>query len=176
MNILVFGASNSSKSINKRFATYTASLIEDANITLIDLNDFEMPIYSLDREENDGIPAEAVNFKALISSSDSIVISFAEHNGSYSTAFKNIMDWVSRIKGDTWEGKAFFLLSTSPGGRGGKTVLNAARVTFQHMGAQVKAYFSLPRFYQNFSEEGGIKDQELNQEFQHQLRMFLSND
>ena len=49
MNILAFGASNSRHSINKRFAAWSAAQIHNAQVNLIDLNDFEMPLYSIDR-------------------------------------------------------------------------------------------------------------------------------
>ncbi|MEO0474302.1 MAG: NAD(P)H-dependent oxidoreductase, partial [Bacteroidota bacterium] len=58
-NILVFGASNSRHSINRQFASYTAAQLENVKIHLIDLNDFEMPIYGIDREKADGIPEKA---------------------------------------------------------------------------------------------------------------------
>ena len=61
--IVAFGASSSKKSINKDLATYAASLIEDANVLILDLNDFEMPIYSIDYENDHGIPEKAYKFK-----------------------------------------------------------------------------------------------------------------
>jgi len=78
--ILTFGASNSKNSINSIFANYVASSIEEAEIDLIDLNDFEMPIYGIDIEKKSGIPEPTVRFKDHINTSDCIVISFAEHN------------------------------------------------------------------------------------------------
>ena len=42
--ILAIGASNSQSSINRQLAKYTASRIEGAEMNLIDLNDFEMPM------------------------------------------------------------------------------------------------------------------------------------
>lgn len=50
-NILAFAGSNSSNSINKQLATYAASLVKDANTKILDLNDFELPIYSIDLEK-----------------------------------------------------------------------------------------------------------------------------
>ncbi|MEO0877483.1 MAG: NAD(P)H-dependent oxidoreductase, partial [Bacteroidota bacterium] len=61
--ILAFGASNSRNSINKQLASYAAGQLTDATITLLDLNDFEMPIYSIDREKESGIPQLAEQFK-----------------------------------------------------------------------------------------------------------------
>ena len=89
--ILAFGASNSRNSINKMIANYAGMQIEDSVLELLDLNDFEMPIYSIDIEKEKGIP-EAVNrFKSNIDKVDGIIISFAEHNGYYTAVFKNIL-------------------------------------------------------------------------------------
>ena len=60
--ILAFGASNSQNSINKKLASYTANLFENATVEVLDLNDFEMPIYSIDREKKDGLPQLAHDF------------------------------------------------------------------------------------------------------------------
>ena len=98
MKILAFGASNSKTSINKQFATYASNQIEKAEVILLDLNDFEMPIYSIDKEKENGIPDLAKEFKQYIKDCDGIIISFAEHNGAYTAAFKNIFDWISRIE------------------------------------------------------------------------------
>ena len=60
-----------------------------------------------------------------------------------------------------WSEKPILLLATSPGGRGGATVLNAAATTFPHLGAQVVASFSLPSFFDNFDAEAGVTDSDL---------------
>ena len=78
--IVAFGASSSKKSINKDLAAYAASTIEDAEAIVLDLNDFEMPIYSIDYENDNGIPEKAYKFKEVLKNADGIVISFAEHN------------------------------------------------------------------------------------------------
>ncbi|MFT5707446.1 MAG: chromate reductase, partial [Oceanospirillaceae bacterium] len=62
MKLLAFAASNSTKSINKQLATFTTTLIEHTQVELLDLNDYEMPIYSEDREQASGIPAKAQQF------------------------------------------------------------------------------------------------------------------
>lgn len=172
MNILAFGASSSSSSINQKLAAYTAQQIDNSTVTLADLNDFEMPIYGIDKEQAHGIPAAASQFKGLISAADGIIISFAEHNGSYSSAFKNILDWVSRLEGQVWLNKPMLLMATSPGGRGGQTVLEQASGRFPFMGGQVAATFSLPSFHQNFSAEEGIKEEDLKSLFEKALADF----
>lgn len=171
--ILAFGASNSSTSINKKLATYAAHQISNADVQILDLNDFEMPIYGIDKEKANGIPELAQQFKAHIIAADAIIISFAEHNGAYSTAFKNIFDWISRMEGTTWDDKPMFLLATSPGGRGGQTVLDIAVNKFQRMTKGGIIHFSLPSFNDNFSVENGITNEGLKSSFDEQLQAFI---
>ncbi|MBL4771039.1 MAG: NAD(P)H-dependent oxidoreductase [Planctomycetes bacterium] len=161
MKILAFGASTSSTSINRRFANYAASQVPGAQVTELDLRDYSLPMYSVDEEGANGIPKRAQDFRDQILAHDRIVISLAEHNGSYASAFKNLYDWTSRIDAKVWAGKPLLLLATSPGGRGGATVLEAAKATFPFMGGDVKASFSLPAFQDNFVDGEGIKDPEL---------------
>ncbi len=170
--IVAFGASSSKNSINKRLAHFAASQISGAEVNLLDLNDYEMPIYSIDKEKDSGIPQLAVEFKQHLQDSDGIIISFAEHNGAYTAAFKNIMDWISRIDKDPWAGKPMFLLATSPGARGGRTVLEIAVNKFKFMNSNEINHFSLPSFNENFGEEG-IKDKELDEAFRNQLKLFI---
>ena len=163
--IIAFGASSSQHSINKQFATYTANQFKNASIEILDLNNYEMPIFSVDRESETGIPKQAQDFYAKLGSADFIVVSFAEHNGSYSAAFKNILDWTSRIDAKTFREKPVLLLSTSPGPRGGSSVLEIAKNRFPFQGAIVKGSFSLPSFNDNFDAEKGITNEELKNEF-----------
>ncbi len=164
MKILAFGASTSSTSINRKLANFAAHLVPDAEVTELDLRDYTLPIYSSDIEESDGKPADAQRFVDAIKDHDAVVVSVAEHNGSYPAAFKNLYDWASRIEPKVWSGKPMLLLATSPGGRGGATVMAAAAEKFPRMGADLKATFSLPSFYDNFADEDGISDPTLAQQ------------
>ena len=170
--IIAFGASSSRKSINKKFANYIAGKIKDVEIKLLDLNDFEMPIFSVDRQNENGIHDLAYQFKKEIIEADGIVISFAEHNGAYSAAFKNIYDWVSRIGPDVWEGKPMFIAATSTGSRGGQSVLKIALDRFRRKNPNKMISFSLPEFGKNFSEEKGITDDSLEIDFKAKLEEF----
>ncbi|MDF1739605.1 MAG: NAD(P)H-dependent oxidoreductase [Verrucomicrobiales bacterium] len=156
MKILSFGGSTSSSSINRQLANHAAGLVPSAEVTDLDLRQFDLPLYSSDEEEANGVPQAAQDFKTLIESHDAIVVSLAEHNGSYSAAFKNLYDWTSRINVKVWSDKPMLLMATSPGGRGGATVLETAKATFPRMGADLRATFSLPTFYENFSTEEGV--------------------
>ncbi len=173
--IVAFGASSSKQSINKKFANYTAHLVPNASVNLLDLNDYEMPIYSIDKEKEDGIHPLATQFKQELLAADGIIISFAEHNGAYSAAFKNIFDWISRIEPNVWGNKPMFLLATAPGPRGGLTVLEIAVNKLKRMNESEIVSFSLPKFQENFDDESGIKDDALKAAHQDALQQFISN-
>lgn len=159
--IIAFGASSSKNSINKQLAVYAANLFSNATVELLDLNDYEMPVYSVDREKENGIHPLAQEFYTKIGNADLIVLSLAEHNGAYSSAFKNILDWTSRINPKTFQQKPMLLLATSPGPRGGSTVLEIAKNRFPFQGADLKGSFSLPNFNDNFDIDNGITNPEL---------------
>ena len=91
------------------------------------------------------------------------VISFAEHNGSYSVAYKNLFDWCSRITPKLYDGKPTIVLTTSPGKRGGKSVLELALNSLPRFGADIKASLLVPLFNENFdSEKGVVSDPDLS--------------
>ena len=163
--IIAFGASSSKQSINKQLATFAANQFKNVTIEILDLNDYEMPIFSVDKEKENGIHPLAQEFYAKLGSADLIIISFAEHNGNYSTAFKNILDWTSRINAKTFQEKPMLLLATSPGARGGSSVLEIASKRFPFQGGIVKGSFSLPSFYENFDVVNGI----IHPEYKNQL-------
>lgn len=155
MTIIAFGASSKSASINKQLASYTASLLKNAKIEILDLNDFELPLFSEDKEKELGSPELAAKFFAKLGDSDGIIISFAEHNGSYSAAYKNLFDWCSRIDQKVFQNKPMVLLSTSPGPGGAGNVLRLATESAPHFAGDVKATLSVPKFYDNFDMESG---------------------
>lgn len=164
MKVLGFAGSNSAKSINNALVKYTLTKFEGAETELLDLNNYEVAIYSPEREAESGIPDLTTKLAEKISSADLIVVSLAEHNGSYSAAFKNVYDWMSRIPNrKTWDGKSLLLMATSPGARGGQGVLESASVRFPRDGATVIGEFSLPSFYDNFSDNEGLTNNELEE-------------
>lgn len=168
MKITAFAGSNSSQSINKQLVRFALSYFPNTDINLLDLNDFEMPIFSIDREEK-GYPDHAYRFHTLMDESDFIICSLAENNRTYSAAFKNVLDWCSRINLNVFKNKPMLLMSTSPGGYGGGNVMNAAKSFFPSCGANLIETFSLPKFYKTFNEHNGIIDTDLLNDFESKI-------
>lgn len=172
MKIVAFGASTSSTSINKTLATYAANLIEGAEVTILDLNEYQVPMFSEDTEKEIGQAEGAKAFLADLAQADAIVVSFAEHNGSYPAAYKNLFDWSTRIERNVFQEKPVVYLATSPGPGGAQTVLAAATGSAPYFGAEVKASVSVPSFYDNFDLETG---QFRNQEIAEQVKQAVAN-
>ncbi|WP_109830142.1 NADPH-dependent FMN reductase [Reichenbachiella versicolor] len=169
--IIAFGASSSKTSINKTLAVHVASKVADTSITVIDLKDYHLPLYSVDVEAEIGIPEEARKFDEIIKSADGLIISLAEHNGTYTAVFKNLLDWLTRIDMNVWKGKPMLLMATSPGQRGGASVLAAAKSYFPFMQGNIIADFALPSFYDNYSS-AGISNKKLASELNDKVELF----
>ena len=153
-NIIVFAASNSTQSVNQRLVKHAAKILQgelaaSVEIDVLDLNDYEMPIYSPEREAR-GIPQLAKDFCDKLGAADGMMISFAEHNGTYTTAFKNIFDWSSRIKKQIFQDRPVMLMATSIGPLGGQRVLAAAMGAFPSFGAKITSNFNFGPFSEHF--------------------------
>ncbi|HEX8268991.1 MAG TPA: NAD(P)H-dependent oxidoreductase [Flavobacterium sp.] len=171
MKIVAFAGSSSRNSINKKFAIHAASLIPNGQVEVLDLNDYELPLFSVDKEQELGKPEIAMKFLEKMAWADIIVLSLAEHNASFSAAFKNIYDWASRQNKVVFAQKPMLLLSTSPSKGGGVNVIETAKISLPKYGGNIIATFSLPQFAENFDAEAGkIK----NPAFEDQLLLAIA--
>lgn len=159
--ILAFAGSNSSTSINQLFVTYVANRIQGHEVKIIKLRDFEIPMFSVDKEKESGIPIDIRIIKNLIEEHDALIISVNEHNGSVSAFFKNIIDWLSRLDRNFLGGKKILLMSTSSGVRGAASSLEYLKKILPRFGGQVVESFSFPSFNDNFIN-GEIQNELLN--------------
>jgi len=123
--LLIFAGSNRQQSFNRKLAHATAAIARDAgaSVTLLELSDFDIPLYNADLEA-EGTPADVVRLKQALLDHPAWIICSPEYNGSYTGLLKNTIDWVSSpVKGHPewssgtrpFEGKVVGLLSASPG-------------------------------------------------------------
>ncbi|MEB8328928.1 NAD(P)H-dependent oxidoreductase [Flavobacteriaceae bacterium KMM 6897] len=174
-SILAFAGSNSSTSINFKLVKYTSDLIKEKEVQLMDLSSFPVPMYSADFEKANGYPEDMVSLQQVIKKAAGLIISVNEHNSGPSAYFKNLMDWLSRVDKRFLEDKKIFLMSTSPGRRGGISSLTYVKDTLPRFGGEIISTFSLPSFNDNFEIEKGILDEELNTGHQVALEDFLKS-
>ncbi len=181
MKILAFAASSSNQSINRQLVDHAAAVLckeiaSYAQVEVLNLNDYEMPIYSIDREMADGIPDAAQLFFDKIAAADALLISYAEHNGFYTAAFKNLFDWASRIEMKVFQGKPMVIMSASIGNNGGANVLKTALDSAPHFGADVQGSFSVGPFADKFeSETQGLSDPDLASTLRQSLASLASS-
>ncbi|WP_196885016.1 NADPH-dependent FMN reductase [Aureivirga sp. CE67] len=169
--IAVLGGSNSKSSINKKLAVYASSFLEGIEIDILDLNDYSLPIYHFDHEEENGIPQIAKDLSAKLKTYDGFIVSLAEHNGTYTVFFKNIIDWLSRTDYNIWNKKPMLLLSTSPGERGAANVMKLGQTFFPRVGAEISGSFSFPSFHDHF-KDGKIIHEDLLKALEKEIRNF----
>ncbi|MEO0548465.1 MAG: NAD(P)H-dependent oxidoreductase [Pseudomonadota bacterium] len=158
MNLLAFSGSNSRQSINRALVDYAVTRLRDEilpaiSVTTLDLNDYEMPIYSIDREKASGIPEPAQRFFDAIGAADGVLVSFAEHNGFVTAAWKNIFDWMSRIDGKVWQDKPLAMLAATPGGRAGANVLASQETLAPFFGATLKGTYGVGRWFDAWDKD-----------------------
>lgn len=165
--ILAFAGSLRAGSFNKKLIQVAAegAKAAGAEVTLVDLRDYPLPLFDADLEERDGMPGPARNLKRLFVDADGVLISSPEYNSSMPGIFKNAIDWVSRSESDdepplvAFRGKAVGLVSASPGALGGQRALVAIRMMFGNLGMYVvPETFSLSKADAAFDEKGGLKD------------------
>ena len=174
MRIIAFAGSNSDQSVNKKLIVFASTFFKDDEVEILDLNDYEMPIYKPEREA-EGLPQLALDFANKIDSSDLILMSLAEYNSTYTSAFKNVFDWVSRVKDRKHFGdKPMFLMSAAPGPGGGKNVLETFLKRAPFSGTTILENFILPKFKDNFEEGKGITNPELRAEFEQKIESIKS--
>jgi len=154
MKVLAFAASNSNKSINKTLIHYAVKqLPSNIEVETLDINDYELPIYSVDLEQAHGIPSSVDRFLAKIAEADLLLISYAEHNANYTVAYKNLFDWATRKNMEVYQNKPIIMLSTSPGEGGANNVLSMAINSAPFFGGSVLGSLSVPSYYENFDNE-----------------------
>lgn len=163
--ILGFSGSMSADSINQKLVSYAADQINEFELNVIRLSDFEAPLYAKEREAKNGIPAPIQRLRTLFDEADGFIISTPEYNSSLPAGFKNTMDWLSRMEGKIFQDKPVLLMATSPGGRGGKSVLDHLSSIIPFWGAKLVGPFSLPKFNETFTASGLASpfDEELEQ-------------
>ena len=165
--ILVFGGSLRRDSWNQKLASVaaTGAKAAGADVTLISLNDFPMPLFNEDLEDESGMPEGAKQLKQLMIEHHGLIIASPEYNSSITAALKNAIDWVSRTTSDdeppmaAFTGKVAALCSASPGALGGMRGLVHLRAILGIIGVLVLPdQVALSKAHEAFREDGTLAD------------------
>jgi NAD(P)H-dependent FMN reductase len=166
IKLLAFAGSTRLESLNKKLVTFAAEKAREqgADVTLIDLRDFAMPLYDGDLEEQQGPPESATRLFQLMKEHHGLLLASPEYNSSITAVLKNSIDWVSRPReGEqplaAFSGKVVALLSASPGQLGGLRGLVHARSILSSLGMLVVPnQVAVSSAHEAFDESGSIRD------------------
>lgn len=169
--ILAFAGSARKGSFNKMLVNAAAegARAAGAEVTVIDLRDYEMPIYDGDLESAQGLPANAKKLKALFLQHQGLLLACPEYNSSITPLLKNVIDWVSRKEGDEaplacYRGKTAALVSASVGALGGLRGLVTVRSILGNIGVTVLPdQKTVRQAGEAFGADGKLKDEKERQ-------------
>ena len=171
IKILAFAGSGRKDSVNKKVVAIAAKGAEEAGakVTMVNLEDFNMPIFTEDLETELGMHPGGQAFKELLMSHDGLLISNPEYNSSYSALFKNSIDWASRKLDDekpleAYKGKVAAIMAASPGALGGMRVLVTTRMLLENLGTLVLPnQKAVAKAFGKFDETGQMTDEKLQE-------------
>ena len=180
--VLVFAGSARTGSVNKKLAAAAAAELKraGASVTLIDLADFDAPVYNGDIEAESGIPQSMQELRELIKSHEGIFISAPEYNACVPPIIINAFSWVSRPQqGDdrlaAFAGRFAAIAAASPGAMGGMRMLPRLRDYLAELGLTViPGIVSLPGAMDAFDDTGDLKVERPREALQIQCEKLLS--
>ncbi len=179
--IIAFAGSSHEGSVNQKLVLEAARIAGDmkANVFVLDLKDYPLPIYNADLEAKEGVPQNAQKLADLMAGSQIALIASPEYNGSITPLIKNTLDWISRIKikgASPFKGKTFVIMSATPGKGGGKKGLQHLRDILTSLGGQVlPQQLSVSNAYSAFDSEGHLIDPQTQKELQELVQKALSS-
>ncbi len=165
--ILAFSGSLRAASFNQKLVNVAADAARKAGaeVTVIELREFPLPVFDEDLEARDGLPANARRLKELFAAHDGLFISSPEYNSSVTAALKNTIDWVSRKSAPNeaglanYAGKTAAIISASPGGLGGLRGLVHLRSILGNIQVLViPEQVAIPVAHEAFGPDGNLKD------------------
>lgn len=165
-SIIAFAGSAREESFNKKLIRIAAAGAEaaGADVEILDLRHFPLPLYDGDVEAQDGVPANAEVLRKKMAACDGLLISAPEYNSSITPLLKNTIDWATRLPGgkpslEAFQGKLVVLMSASPGGFGGMRGLVHLRAILGSIGAIVLPQTrSVRDAFKAFDESGRLVD------------------
>ncbi len=166
--ILVVSGSARRDSVNLKLGRVACQIGEElgAVCELVDPREHELPLYNADLEEQDGLPAAALELKKSFEAADGLLFCSPEYNSSITPLLKNLIDWVSRPATDdepslsAYRGKVAGLVSASPGALGGMRGLVQLRSILGNIGVHViPTQYALAAAYGKFDDSGALTDE-----------------
>lgn len=159
--ILAFSGSARRESLNRKLLAVVVEAARSVGgeVTLLDLNEYELPLYHGDLEDAKGLPPNAQKLIDLVLGHDALLIASPEYNSQMTPLLKNTIDWMTRADQNPLRGKVAAIVSASPGMFGGVRSMTLARQLLTHLGCHViPAQCVLPHADKAFDATGRLQD------------------
>ncbi|MBQ0756471.1 MAG: NAD(P)H-dependent oxidoreductase [Amphritea sp.] len=170
MKILALSGSIREKSFNSRLLDIAVAGAKSAGaeVTVVNLRDYDMPLFNQDLEYQEGAPDAVVQLKNLMIQHQGLLIASPEYNGFPSPLLKNMLDWMSRQQNEheppmfAYNGKIAAVMAASPGAGGGTRGLTILRILLQNLGVMaLPGQVTLGQAGQAFREDGRLHEERL---------------
>jgi chromate reductase, NAD(P)H dehydrogenase (quinone) len=176
LRFLVFSGSLREQSLNSRLARYAGEMIRrhGGQVDLATMADFDGPSFDQDLQDGPGIPPGPTELHRRLQACDGFLVCSPEYNASMPGGLKNAIDWASRFRPQSFNGRHCLLMSASPSMVGGNRGLWALRVPLEHLGARVYPdMFSLANAHQALTVTGELASDELRTRFEQTIESFM---
>ena len=161
--ILAFAGSTRRHSWNRKVLEVAVAGARDAGaeVTVVNLGDYPMPIYQADWHAEHGVPAATLELRTLMMAANGLLIASPEYNTSITPLLKNTIDWLSQdVHGESgrapFEGKVGGLMGASNGAFGTIRALPHVSAILSNLGVLMLPHVAVPGVAKAFDESGAM--------------------
>jgi chromate reductase, NAD(P)H dehydrogenase (quinone) len=164
--ILAFSGSSRKDSWNRKVLEVAAAGAREAgaDVTVVTLADYPMPIYNADWHAEHGVPPAMLELRALMMASHGLLIASPEYNTSITPLLKNTIDWLSQdVDGEggdaPFRGKVGGLMGASNGAFGTIRALPHVSYILANLGVLMLPVLAVPAVAKAFDTAGVMTDE-----------------
>jgi chromate reductase, NAD(P)H dehydrogenase (quinone) len=168
--IIAFAGSTRVGSINCDVLSIAAAgaTAVGASVEILDLNDFEMPLYNADWHRAHGVPDATRALREKMRDAQGLLVASPEYNASLTPLLKNTIDWLSQSVADgtgsgsgrmPFENKIVGLMGASAGGFGTIRALPHVSFIFSNLGSVVLPVLAVPNADKLRNADGTIANE-----------------
>jgi len=167
--IIAFAGSVRRESWNRKVLAVAVAGAREAGaeVTVVNLGDYPMPIYDADWHAENGLPASMLALRRLIMPANGLLIASPEYNASITPLLKNTIDWLSQaVDGESgnapFEGKVGGLMGASNGAFGTIRALPHVSYILSNLGVFMLPVVAVPGVAKTFDESGNMTHERTN--------------
>ena len=165
-NILAFAGSARRDSWNRKVLAVAVAGAREAGaeVTVVNLGDYPMPIYDADWHHEHGVPEAMLELRHLMMAANGLLIASPEYNTSITPLLKNTIDWLSQsVNSESgqapFEGKVGGLMGASNGAFGTIRALPHVSMILSNLGVLMLPIVAVSGVAKAFDESGAMTNE-----------------